>query len=410
VTFSPYQELGRPRTGFFSGLPSAGPGSVLVVDRVGHPLRTLHTHSDRLTAGEVRFGGIRTLYRVDLGEHRLVFEDTFPCLDDAAGFRAEVTLRCRVADPEGVIRRRITDVGEVLVPAVAETIRQTCLRFEAERFADAQGAALAAVRGVEAETRHDEAFLITQVSLSLVPHEAAANFISQIKEDRRDGERQKSQAQLRREQEEQEAALARRRAELSAEQDRTLAELEKDRRRLQEERRRTQAAMEEMEREAQRLRAEHEAAMQIVKTRNAIEIETLRLNAYMAMLQAGDFGALAAGLVHNPALIEVFVDRIAEQKAAATRQQIDALRLMVESGAVEGWEISEKAKAVLNRLLSSWDDRPDPQRGTGRQIILPSDAITDDPVAVDDGPTGGESPAEPESAGPEDVEPDPGRP
>src|SRR5215831_2947836 len=123
-TYDPYEELPRPATGIFSGLPSAAPGTVLVVDRAGHPLRTLLTHSDRLTAGEVRFGQVRTLYWVDVTEHSLELNATFPCQDDVGGFQADVRLICRVDDPESIVRRGIHDVSAVVVPAISETLKR----------------------------------------------------------------------------------------------------------------------------------------------------------------------------------------------------------------------------------------------------------------------------------------------
>src|SRR3954462_15193269 len=106
-TYNPYEEMSRPRAGLFSGLPSAPPGTVLVVDREGHPLRALRFHDERLTAGETRFGGIRTLYRVDVGEHPIDYHDEFPCRDDAGGFLAHIRLICRVDDPVSVVHRQL---------------------------------------------------------------------------------------------------------------------------------------------------------------------------------------------------------------------------------------------------------------------------------------------------------------
>jgi len=175
-TYNPYAVIERPRLGVFDGLPSAPPGTVLVVDREGHPVRALLAHSDRLTAGEARWGRIRTLYRVDVAEHPLEFADTFPCGDDIGGFRATIKFTCRVVDAEAVVQRGIRDVARTLVPLLTETLRRTCETFAAEDHDDAERAALAAVRAREADGGHDPAFEITQISVVLTLDEAAAKF------------------------------------------------------------------------------------------------------------------------------------------------------------------------------------------------------------------------------------------
>ena len=96
TNLDPVKIIERPKVGMFSGLPSAPPGTVLVVDREGYPVLVLDRPTDRLTAGEVRWGQIRTLYAVDVTEHPLEFQDAFPCKDDVGGFRATIKLTCMV--------------------------------------------------------------------------------------------------------------------------------------------------------------------------------------------------------------------------------------------------------------------------------------------------------------------------
>lgn len=124
MTYDPLKIIPRPKVGIFSGLPSAAPGTVLIIDREGHPVRVLEGPGDRLTAGEVRWGQIRTLYEVDVTEHPLEFRDAFPCKDDIGGFRATVQLNCIVADPAAVVIRGIHDAARVLLPPVTETLRR----------------------------------------------------------------------------------------------------------------------------------------------------------------------------------------------------------------------------------------------------------------------------------------------
>ncbi len=140
MTYDPLKIIERPKMGMFSGLPSAAPGTVLVIDREGHPVRVLAGPGDRLTAGEVRWGQVRTLYEVDVTEHPLEFRDAFPCKDDIGGFRATVNLTCRVADSAAVVIRGIHDAARVLLPPVTETLRRVCGGFAAEDYQEAEKA------------------------------------------------------------------------------------------------------------------------------------------------------------------------------------------------------------------------------------------------------------------------------
>jgi hypothetical protein len=133
----------------FSGLPSAAPGNVLVVDREGQPVRVLAAPGDRLTAGEARWGQIRTLYAVDITDHHLEFSETLPCKDDVGGFRASIKLSCKVTDPADVVHRGIHDVARVLIPPVTETLRRVCGE------ADVAGPVTAACQGLPARYRHN---------------------------------------------------------------------------------------------------------------------------------------------------------------------------------------------------------------------------------------------------------------
>ncbi|HTC69576.1 MAG TPA: hypothetical protein VK662_08415, partial [Acidothermaceae bacterium] len=146
TTYDPFSTVERPKVGVFAGIPSAPPGKVLVVDQVGRALRALESPRDRLTPGEARWGQVRTLYEVDVTEHQLEFEDTFPCRDDVGGYRAVIKFACKVRDATDVVTRGTHDVSRVVVPLLTETLRRTCGEFEAEEHQAAEKASLEAVR------------------------------------------------------------------------------------------------------------------------------------------------------------------------------------------------------------------------------------------------------------------------
>jgi hypothetical protein len=418
-TYNPYAVIERPRLGVFDGLPSAPPGTVLVVDREGHPVRALLAHSDRLTAGETRWGRIRTLYRVDVAEHPLEFADTFPCGDDIGGFRATIKFTCRVVDAEAVVQRGIRDVARTLVPLLTETLRRTCETFAAEDHDDAERAALAAVRAREADGGHDPAFEITQISVVLTLDEAAAKFLRERKETMRNIVREQDAARLAKEKAQLEADLASTREQLEAERAKLAAGFEKEHLLLQRERERYEHELAvqrqelELTRAAARARAEQQSSGELemeklefelrrqqrqadidaarleLDTRRAeleskyemgvlqarLEREKLQINQHVEMLSQGEYAALAMRLVQDPAAIGPISNYLADVRAADTHQRLEALRMLLDNDGLEGWQITEQAKGILAQLLDIWSariPRLSVARADGRSLDPPS--------------------------------------
>lgn len=422
-TYDPFTPEERPKLGAFAGLPSAPPGTVLVVDREGHPLQQLREHSDRLTAGEARWGRIRTLYRVDVTEHHLEFTETFPCSDDVGGFSATVKYTCRVTDPADVVRRGIHDVARTLVPAVSETIRRECVRHPAEEFEGAERAAAAAVRGTEAEGGHDAAFTITNFHLVLTLDGTASTFVHERKEVEREHKRQQDAARLEREKAHLQAELDRAKDELEAQRSRASSEFEQERLLLQRTRERLEAQLEDQRQElglardaARRLtehqtdntlelaRLEFEAVRQqkqaeLDAARLALELERAELQArydmqalqsrlalqkvevtqLTDMLAQGEYVALAMKLTQEPAAIGAVIDHMTHQRREDTDRQLTALKLLVENDGLEGFEITEQAKAVLVRLIDTWTPRRN-ELGQAAEPAVIDVRATDAPV------------------------------
>lgn len=398
MTYDPVKIIERPKVGMFSGLPSAAPGSVLVVDREGHPVRVLGGPRDRLTAGEARWGQIRTLYQVDVTEHPLEFQDTFPCKDDIGGFRAVVRISCKVVDPEAIVSRGIHDVARVLFPPVTETLRLVCGEFAAENFQEAERAGLAAVRDLEQGPGHDAAFQIRQVSLVLTLDDAAATYVRERKETSRNRVRQEDAAQLATEKSRLEAELARTRDQLDATRARAAAEFEQERLQMQGTREELEAELAakrqelELAQAAARSRTEQKTVgelelerleFEVIRQQRQAELDDQRLQLDLArarlqaqydkqvlearleldqmhvsqltsLLNQGQWAALAMQLAHDPAAIGPVSSYIAEQRAADTNRQLQALQLLVENDGLEGWQITDQAKTILHQLVTTW--------------------------------------------------------
>jgi hypothetical protein len=411
MTYDPVTVIERPKTGLFKGLPSAGPGSVLVVDREGSPLRVLDGPGDRLTAGEVRWGQIRKLFEVDVTEHPLQFTAVFPCRDDTGGFKAEVALHCIVTDPAAVVRRGVRDVARVLFPPVTETLRRVCGRFPAEDYQQAEAAGLNAIRELEYGPQHDPAFRISQIHLVLALDGAAAAFVRDRKEATRDLARQQDAARLDREKaqlqaelersgeqfeqerlrmqlerdqlaakvadQQQELDMARAATRAMAEQQNT-GSLELERLKFERERQRIAAELEEERIAAERRRAELQAELDLQVLQDKLRRQQLQVTQLTAMLGGGQVAALAMQVVEDPAAIGRVSAYLASQRDADINRQMEALKLLLESDSLEGWQITEQAKEVLGRLLDAWSGN---SRGIG---------AADSPAPL--GPGGGDDP------------------
>lgn len=387
MTYDPLVILERPKTRMFNGLPSAAPGTVLVVDREGHLVRVLAEPGDRLTAGEVRWGQIRTLYEVDVTEHLLEFQDVFPCKDDIGGFRAVVKLSCAVADPVAVVTRGIRDVARVLFPKVTETLRRVCGQCPAEHFQEAEITGLGAIRDLENGQGHDPAFRIRHIHLELSLDDAAAVYIRERKEATRNLARQQDAARLdrgkaqleaemaratsafeherlgmQREQERLEAQLADQRQELeltraaarARSEQRSAGDLEMERLEFEGQRQKIQAELDrqklELELERAELQARHD--MQVLEAR--LQRDQRQITQLTDLLSRGQFAALAMRLAQDPAAIGPVSAYLAEQRAADASRQLQALKLLVENDGLEGWQITDQAKTVLRQLIATW--------------------------------------------------------
>lgn len=442
MTYDPLRIIERPKMGMFGGLPSAAPGTVLVIDREGHEVRVLAGPGDRLTAGEVRWGQIRTLYEVDVTEHPLEFRDAFPCKDDIGGFRATVKLTCRVADPAAVVNRGIRDAARVLLPPVTETLRRVCGGFAAEHYQEAEEAGLAAIRSLETGPGHDSAFRISQVHLVLALDDAAAAYVRERKETTRNRVRQEDAALLERDKARLESELARARDQLDAERARASSEFERERLLMQRTREQLEGQLEdqrqelELARAAARARAEQKGASDIELERLEFEVtrqkkqaeldrQKLELDLERAKLQAeydrhmlearlerdriqitqltellsqGKFAALAMQLAQEPEAIGPVIAHLSSQRAADINHQLQALRLLVENDGLEGWQITNQAKTVLHQLIATWTEHNGqalPDADTPREIEAPTH-----PQEIPAGLTG--SGADPEGMPPAD--------
>ncbi|WP_328612530.1 hypothetical protein OHS18_24455 [Amycolatopsis sp. NBC_00355] len=93
------------------------------------------------TAGELLWGGFRSVYEVDLSLRQLSLEITLPSLGDAFVFRSEVDIQWRVTKPEKVVAEGLTDIRPALVPPLLAGLREVSRGLTAAEVETAEKAA-----------------------------------------------------------------------------------------------------------------------------------------------------------------------------------------------------------------------------------------------------------------------------
>src|SRR6266511_5079007 len=124
LTYNPILgEESAPKRAMFQHRHGPEPGVAMVVHREGRPLVLLRTPTDRLTAGEAWWGSIKTVFKVDVSDHKLELTCDLPCEAHAFQFGARLQFTCQVKAPVEVVERRITDATETLEKDLVDAMR-----------------------------------------------------------------------------------------------------------------------------------------------------------------------------------------------------------------------------------------------------------------------------------------------
>jgi hypothetical protein len=186
-----------PRLHLFQPHPTPEPGIALVLFREGHPLVTLWP-GDRLTAGEVRWGNYKTVYKIDITEHPFSLKCTLPCESDAFDFQAEVQVACSVDDPAIIVECNITDARAVLEPLIIDTMRSISRDYDVEETAAAERDITEAVKGKE----YNLGLQLNRFVIKLGLEEETRAHIRKLRQIERDKERERREAELQRQRDE----------------------------------------------------------------------------------------------------------------------------------------------------------------------------------------------------------------
>ncbi|MFB2891602.1 hypothetical protein ACE1CI_01530 [Aerosakkonemataceae cyanobacterium BLCC-F50] len=285
------EELGRWR--IFQQRPVPEPGTALVFFGEGQTLVSIIQGQKGLTGGEMFWGKYNLLYKVDMSEHPLSFRCDLPCKTDAFDFHAEVKFNCLVHDPEMIVRRNVTDVRKILEPLIIEVMRNMSREYEVEQ----SGIAEREIGDRVKKEVYDVGFQLNRFTLTL-----------SLEQETRDRIREKKRIQ-------------------------ETTELEKI----------NIQGMLELEKEKQKL------AMQ----REQFEIERMKLKIdfYGPIIQAGNWQLLTMQLIQRPEDVAVIAEAINQQKQIERDHQIKMLKMLLDADALEGSQIGEVGKRLLQGLI-----------------------------------------------------------
>ncbi|MBT2546063.1 hypothetical protein J7E99_36715 [Streptomyces sp. ISL-44] len=94
-----------------------------------------------------------TAFELQLGWHTVSFQAQLPASERGRSFPADVAVRWRVADPCGVARSQVTDVGALLVPELEQRLRDVSRTYSINHAEEVRDAVNEALTGHELGVR-----------------------------------------------------------------------------------------------------------------------------------------------------------------------------------------------------------------------------------------------------------------
>jgi hypothetical protein len=304
-----------PRLRLFRPYPTPEPGVALVLFREGQPLVTLWP-KERLTAGEVRWGNYKIVYKVDVTEHSFSFDYALPCKSvtsdksDAFNFQAEVEVTCSVDDPATIVERQITDACEALKPLIVRTMRSVSRNYNVEQSAMAEEAIMQAIEG---ET-YDVGLKVNRISVEVHLEKEARDYIRKQEDFWRRAVLDKAEIDSKR-------------------------KIEAAQAKLEEERRKFREAEDQWERERMKL-----------EERAGLERQEMRMEFYGSLMKKGVWGLLVSYLANHPDDVPGVIQMVRQQRQIELENSLRALEGLHVEANLEAWD--EPVQEVLRHLVS----------------------------------------------------------
>lgn len=129
-------------------------------------------------------------------------------------------------------------------------------------------------------------------------------------------------------------------------------------------------------REIDRTLVKEQRTARLTKQRTQQELDDAktRMDFYNPLIQRGEWELLGLQLARNPGDLPSVINLMNQQRQAERDSQLQALRIMLEEDALEGFQIEEAGKRVLQRFVSSLERQAPAQYALG---------ATEDPALPD---------------------------
>ncbi|MDR3083806.1 MAG: hypothetical protein LBV60_23305, partial [Streptomyces sp.] len=164
-TYDPVLEVAElPRWRLTSPLRPPDPGRALILVRDSGPSLTIRSGEEIPSAW---YGSYRSVFTVDLAEHRLVLDIPLLSRDPTFSFRSRVDLICKVADPAKVVVRGIRDMSGALYGYLRKALREVARDYDIAEFHEAEQA----LNTVLASFTGDDAIRLRNIHVELLVDE-----------------------------------------------------------------------------------------------------------------------------------------------------------------------------------------------------------------------------------------------
>lgn len=274
--------------------------TALVFYREGQTPLVIEPGGQAPLRGQLMFGQYNWLYKVDKSEFFWNFQCNLPSKTNAFNFKADVQLTCSVIDPAMVVQRNITDVRQVVQPLIVESMKAISRKYEVDESNTAEDPICVYVN----QRVYDEGFQLNRFVLDLSSEKQITDMIREKELVKRSSDLEKTK--------------------ITEKSDVERTSLQQDT-------------------ELERLRMEQDK----------VQLERLqfKMDFYNTALQSGSLMMLAMQLAKNPDDVLVVAQLISQQNQFAANNQLNLLKVMLEEDAIEGAQLGEAGKRVVQRLI-----------------------------------------------------------
>lgn len=287
-----------PKFSFMSKKPAPEPGEAFVLYREGQKTVTLFP-GDRMTAGEIKWGKYKKIYRVDVTEQRFQFECELPTSKIGYNFPAKVEVIYKINDPAEIVNRQIDDSHAALKPLLIDKMRVISRRYEPKSNTAAEEEITQNLRDQDFEN----GITISKFIIELNIESEIVDAIRAIGDQTHD------------------------------------------------------ATLTQMDREQDiKVKAnQHDAQLKQLQLQNELALQQMQMQHYMTMIQGGMWNMLALQLSQNPNDVPKIIGEIRKEQKEEYNQQLLLLDKLIEKGDLEEYQINQAGKEVLTKLVGTMD-------------------------------------------------------